>query len=63
MQIAEQMGHCDEWLNSANKTVVGSIGPTCSQTLREEGVAVSIEASPPKMAPLVRVVVRHIADA
>ena len=63
LQIAEQMGHRDEWLSSANKTVVGSIGPTCSQTLREEGLTVSVEASPPKMGPLVRVVMRHITDA
>ncbi|MEO2029660.1 MAG: uroporphyrinogen-III synthase [Fuerstiella sp.] len=63
LQIAEQMGHRDEWLSFANRAVVGSIGPTCTQTLREEGLAVSVEASPPKMGPLVRVVMQHIADA
>jgi uroporphyrinogen-III synthase len=63
LQIAEQMAQRDEWLTSANKTAVGSIGPTCSQTLREEGLTISVEASPPKMGPLVRVVMQHIADA
>ncbi|MCP4172454.1 MAG: uroporphyrinogen-III synthase [Fuerstiella sp.] len=63
LKIAEQMAQRDEWLSSANRTVVGSIGPTCGQTLREEGLVVSVEASPPKMGPLVRAVMQHIADA
>jgi uroporphyrinogen-III synthase len=36
-----------------NKTLVASIGPVCSKALRESGVAVGLEARPPKLGPLV----------
>jgi uroporphyrinogen-III synthase len=35
-----------------NATLVASIGPVCSHALRELGVAVGFEASPPKLGPL-----------
>ncbi len=63
LQIADQTNQRDDWLNSANRKVVGSIGPTCSQALHEEGFVVSVEASPPKMGPLVRVAIQHLTDA
>jgi uroporphyrinogen-III synthase len=36
-----------------NKTLVASIGPVCSAALHERGVNVALEASPPKLGPLV----------
>ena len=33
--------------------VVASIGPTCSEALVEHGIAVDLEADPPKLGPLV----------
>jgi uroporphyrinogen-III synthase len=63
LQIADQMNQSDDWLSAANSTVVGSIGPTCSQTLHDEGLVVSVEASPPKMGPLVRIAMQYLTDA
>lgn len=63
LQIADQMNQRDDWLSAANRKVVGSIGPTCSQTLHAEGLVVSVEASPPKMGPLVRVALQCLTDA
>jgi uroporphyrinogen-III synthase len=37
----------------ASRTVVGSVGPTTSETLREHGLPVDIEPEHPKMGPLV----------
>lgn len=52
--VAEQRGCQSEWLEAANRILVASIGPTCSETLNEVGLNVGFEASPPKMGPLVR---------
>ena len=38
----------------ASRTLVASIGPTCSEAIADNGLAVHFEASPPKMGPLVR---------
>lgn len=35
-------------------TLVASIGPVCSKALQDHGVAVGIEASPPKLGPFVQ---------
>jgi uroporphyrinogen-III synthase len=35
-----------------NKTLIASIGPVASAALREAGVKVGLEASPPKMGAL-----------
>lgn len=56
LQMADESGGRDAWLAAANRTLVGSIGPTCSETLREEGLNVAVEASPPKMGHLVKAV-------
>lgn len=39
-----------------HRTVVGSIGPTCSLALAEEGITPHVVASPPRMRPLVTAV-------
>jgi uroporphyrinogen-III synthase len=43
----------DEQLKSAlNRTLVASIGPVASAALRDAGVKVGLEASPPKLGAL-----------
>jgi len=61
--IADELQCRDEFINAANNTVIASIGPTCSETIVEEGLTVRFEASPPKMGPLVRGVLQHIASS
>jgi uroporphyrinogen-III synthase len=36
-----------------NRTLVASVGPVVSATLRKFGIAIGLEASPPKMGPLI----------
>ena len=52
LQVAEQLGLHDAWLRTVPR--VASIGPTCSETLRDVGLDVWFEAEPPKMGSLVR---------
>ena len=44
-----------------HRTIVGSIGPTCTAALRDNGITPHVEASPPKMRPLVTAVGEHLA--
>ena len=44
-----------------HRTVVGSIGPTCSAALEAYGVAPHVVASPPKMRPLVTAIGAYLA--
>ena len=52
LQVAGELNLKDKWLHSVPH--VGSIGPTCSEALREAGLSVWFEADPPKMGSLVR---------
>jgi uroporphyrinogen-III synthase len=54
VQLANRAGCGDEWLAAARKCVIGSIGPTASETMREYGLPVHLEPSHPKMGALVR---------
>ena len=54
LQVAGSNELQNAWLLAAAGCTVGSIGPTCSDALREAGLPVHVEASPPKMAHLVR---------
>ena len=60
LQVAEEDNQRSEWLAAANSTVVASIGPTCTEALDSVGLEVTLEASPPKMGPLVREVMTHL---
>ncbi len=53
-RIAAEMGMADQLTNALNRTVVASIGPIASQTLKENGVDVDLEPSHPKMGSLVK---------
>jgi uroporphyrinogen-III synthase len=42
--------------DALNKMVIASVGPDCSQTLRDHGLNVNLEPESPKMGPLVQLV-------
>jgi uroporphyrinogen-III synthase len=51
--LAERLGRADALRDSLNHTLVASVGPVSSDALKRFGVAVGLEASPPKLGPLV----------
>ena len=51
--VAEQRGGVDQLRRNLNSVLVASIGPVCSDALEIAGVHVTLEASPPKLGPLV----------
>jgi uroporphyrinogen-III synthase len=51
--VAEQHGGADQLRRNLNSVLVASIGPVCSDALETAGVHVTLEASPPKLGPLV----------
>lgn len=53
-EVAGQLGLADRVRAGLNEAVVASIGPTTSETLRQEGISVDLESSHPKMGFLVR---------
>jgi len=54
LQVADLMAVGDAVRAALSRTVVASIGPTTSEELRSQGVAVHFEPSHPKMGVLVR---------
>jgi uroporphyrinogen decarboxylase len=52
-QLGAQLGVTDALREALSRVVVGSVGPICSQALRELGVAVDLEPQHPKMGQLV----------
>ena len=54
LQVAGQMGLAEGVRAGLARVMVASIGPTTSETLRAEGVAIDMEPSHPKMGFLVR---------
>lgn len=42
----------DALRDSLNATLIASVGPVCSDALRDRGVDVDVEARPPKLGPL-----------
>jgi uroporphyrinogen-III synthase len=62
LQLGEELGLLDRWKEAANRTLIASIGPTCSETLEEYGFTIGFEASPPKMGHLVRGALHALAQ-
>lgn len=60
IQVAGSVNLESEWLQAV--PCVASIGPTCSEAIREAGLEVWFEADPPKMAPLVRGALEKYAE-
>lgn len=52
-QLGAQVGATAGLRNALSRLVVGSVGPVCSQALRDAGVAVDLEPRHPKMGQLV----------
>ena len=50
--ISSRLNKADALRQGLNKTLIASIGPVASAALREAGVKVGLEASPPKMGAL-----------
>ncbi len=51
--VAERRSGADQLRRDLNAVLIASIGPVCSDALVAAGVKVSLEASPPKLGPLV----------
>jgi uroporphyrinogen-III synthase len=54
--VASSQASAESLTNDLNATLVASIGPVCSKALREHGVEIRLEASPPKLGPLVQAI-------
>ena len=50
--MAQKLGSAAHLAGHLNRSIVASIGPVCSRTLRDYGVTPTLEASPPKLGPL-----------
>ena len=50
--IAQKVGCAAQLAGRLNRSVIASIGPVCSRALRDYGVTPTLEASPPKLGPL-----------
>lgn len=60
--VAARMQRSDALLDALRRrTIVASIGPTCSQALTDLGTPPHVEASPPKMRPLVTAIADFLA--
>ena len=59
LKVAEANGSAETLPQALNRALVASIGPVCSRALLEIGVKPDVEASPPKLGPLVSALAGH----
>ncbi|HEY6241689.1 MAG TPA: uroporphyrinogen-III synthase [Burkholderiales bacterium] len=59
--LAEKLGRGGSLAANLNRTLVASIGPVCSTALEGRGVRIALEASPPKLGPLVAALDRALS--
>ena len=52
-EFAQTLGKSDALAANINSTLVASIGPVCTAALKQHGIDAGLEASPPKLGPLV----------
>lgn len=50
--LAGKLGRADALRAGLNATLIASVGPVCSDALKKCGIKVGLEASPPKLGPL-----------
>ena len=62
MKMASDLDVEDEIRHAAKSMVIASIGPTCSDALRELELPVDLEASPPKMGTLIKMAAESSAE-
>ena len=60
--VAQRNGKEASLKLSLDRTLVASIGPVCSATLRKLAVRVDVEAKPPKLGPLIDVINAALSD-
>lgn len=53
LEVADRLGMKNDWLNAARKCVIGSIGPTATETLDGLGLSPHLQPSHGKMGHLV----------
>lgn len=51
--VAQERGRAEALKAGLNRTLTASIGPVCSEALKKFGVAIGLEASPPKLGPFI----------
>ncbi len=61
-QVAQQMGEATRLRETFTRVVVASVGPTCSDELRRNGLSVDLEPHHPKMGQLVKEAAERSAD-
>lgn len=59
LAIADEKGKREEFLSAARESLIASIGPTTTETLKEMGLNVELEPEHPKMGHLVKVVMER----
>jgi uroporphyrinogen decarboxylase len=59
LRVAGDMGQEEPLRSALRRTVIASIGPTCSEMLRDNGLVVDLEPEHPKMGHLVVTAARH----
>jgi uroporphyrinogen-III synthase len=60
--VAREGGAEEALRRALGRSRVASIGPVCSAMLRKLGIAVDIEASPPKLGPFIDAINRSFAS-
>ena len=53
-ELAGKLGRGDALRSGLNATLIASVGPVTTGALKKHGVRVGLEASPPKLGPLMR---------
>jgi uroporphyrinogen-III synthase len=61
-RLADEIGQHEKTVSALRRTMVGSIGPVTSETLREYGVTPDLEPSHPKMGFLVKETAERSAE-
>jgi uroporphyrinogen-III synthase len=51
-KVADELGRTDALRSSLGRTLIASIGPVSSHALRDAGIQIGLEASPPKLGTL-----------
>jgi uroporphyrinogen decarboxylase len=59
MRVAADLGQGEPLRSALQRTVIASIGPTCSEMLRDNNLVVDLEPEHPKMGHLVATAARH----
>ncbi len=60
--LARRLGRDGSLAVNLNRTLVASIGPVCSAALEGHGVRIALEATPPKLGPLVAALDRALSS-